>query len=344
MRVDEFDYHLPQELIAQYPAEPRDSSRLLVIHRASGELEHRHFSDLPEYLRAGDCLALNDTKVVPARLLGVKLPTGARTEVMLVRPVAEGRWEALIKRNDRVKQGAIIEFGGGLLRARVLSETLTHHLRLVQLEHEGPLAEALEAVGHIPLPPYIKREEDDPRDRERYQTVFARQPGAVAAPTASLHFTPELLESLRRQGIGEAHTTLHVSLGTFQPVQVDEVEQHQVHPEWYTVSPEAAEKLNAARAAGGRLIGVGTTVARTLETVSSSGRIEPGSGDTTLFCYPGFDFKVLDALVTNFHLPRSSLLMLVAAFAGLDLMRHAYAVAVEEGYRFYSYGDAMLII
>ncbi len=351
MRVDEFDYELPKELIAQQPIEPRDASRLMVVRGESAPFEHRHFYELPEYLRAGDCLVLNDTKVVPARLLGRKVSTGARLEVLLVRPVGDRRWEALIRRNQRAKPGTVIEMGGGKLRVKVVSETLEHHLRLVELEHEGSLEEALAAVGEVPLPPYIKRDfehlapEQREVDRRRYQTVFAQKPGAVAAPTAALHFTPELLKRIEAKGVKLVRITLHVSLGTFQPVQVEKVSEHKVHPEYYEVSEEAAEAINAVKEGGGRIIAVGTTAVRTLETVADEqGRVKPKAGETRLFCYPGYEFKVVEGLITNFHLPRSSLLMLVAAFSGLERIRAAYAEAVRLRYRFYSYGDAMLLL
>ena len=343
MKVADFDYVLPADRIAQVPAERRDQARLLVLHRQTGELEHRVFAELPEYLHPGDCLVVNDTRVIPARLVG-RRPTGGRVELLLLRPVGERSWEALAKPGRRARPGTIVEFGGGELTATV-TQALPDGVRLVRLAYEGDLADVLERFGRTPLPPYIKRDADRPEDRERYQTVYARADGAVAAPTAGLHFTDELLARIRQRGVEVAGVTLHVGLGTFQPVIVPVVEEHRLHGEAFSVGPAAAAAINARRAAGGRVVAVGTTSVRVLETVAQpDGRVVPGSGVTDVFIYPGYHFRAVDVLVTNFHLPRSTLLMLVSAFAGRERVLSAYAEAIREGYRFYSYGDAMLII
>lgn len=350
MKVSDFDYDLPPDRIAQEPPARREGSRLLVLDRTTGAVEHRRFPDLVEALGAGDLLVLNDTRVLPARLVGRK-PTGGRVEILLVAPAGSASsgdpvWSALIAGSRSIRPGAPLSFPSGLTVTPIARTGPTWE---VALHHDGgrPLA-VVDAIGAMPLPPYIRREPDDrfgPLDRERYQTVYARVPGAVAAPTAGLHFTHEILDALRRRGVAVAFLTLHVGPGTFLPVRVDEVERHVMHDEAFTIPPETAEAVAAARAAGGRVIAVGTTVARTLETSAlRHGRVVAGAGRSDLFIYPGFRFRVVDALVTNFHLPRSTLLMLVCALARTEPTLAAYRAAVEAGYRFYSYGDAMLVI
>lgn len=337
--VAAYDYDLPAELIAQEPVEPRDASRLMVVYRKTGTIEHRFFSDLPEYLAPGTLLMMNDTKVLPARLVGRK-ETGGRVEILLLRRRQDGLWEALAKPSRRLRPGTELDFGAGL---RVVMEGYgPEGTRLVRLRAEGDELAALARVGEVPLPPYIHRRLDDP---ERYQTVYAQHAGSAAAPTAGLHFTPRLLERLASGGVRREYVTLHVGLGTFRPVTVERVDDHVMHSEWYEVSERAAQAVDAARREGKPVVAVGTTTCRTLESAATDdGRLLPGTGETDLFIRPGFRFRVTDALITNFHLPRSSLLMLVAAFAGYDLMRRAYQVAVEERYRFFSFGDAMLIL
>jgi S-adenosylmethionine:tRNA ribosyltransferase-isomerase len=344
VKVADFDYDLPEERIAQQPAPRRDASRLLVLERESGEVRHRTFGEVGEELSPGDLLVLNDTRVLAARLFARK-PTGGGIEVLLVEPASAEPtiWRALLSGSRSLRPGMRLEAGGGLTVEILERED---DVWLVALRSAGdPVAVAL-ARGTLPLPPYIARDEDDPRaalDRERYQTVYARVPGAVAAPTAGLHFTPELLENLRNRGIGIAWLTLHVGPGTFLPVRTDDVESHTLHEERYELPEPTVEAVERARAAGGRVVAVGTTVARTLEAAAASGTLTAGSGRTALFIYPGYRFRVVDALVTNFHLPRSTLLMLVCALAGTEATLSAYRVAVREGYRFYSYGDAMLV-
>lgn len=341
MRVEDFDYHLPPELIAQRPVEPRDASRLLVLHRNSGRLEHRRFYELPLYLKPGDVLVLNDTRVIPARLWGKKAKTGGQVEVFLLKPLGGDCWEALVRPGRRVPPGTELIFGGGKLRAKVLERT-PQGGRLVEFEYEGKWEEVIERLGEVPLPPYIKEKLPDP---ERYQTVYASKPGSVAAPTAGLHFTPRLLKELEEKGIKIVYILLHVGLGTFRPVREEVVEKHKMHAEYFRVDEGAARTINEARRQGGRVIAVGTTVVRTLETVATpEGDIKPGEGLTELFIYPGYRFKAVEGLITNFHLPRSTLLMLVCAFAGREKILEAYQVAIKERYRFYSFGDAMLIL
>lgn len=341
MRVEDFDYHLPPELIAQRPVEPRDASRLLVLHRNSGRLEHRRFYELPLYLKPGDVLVLNDTRVIPARLWGKKAKTGGQVEVFLLKPLGGDCWEALVRPGRRVPPGTELIFGGGKLRAKVLKRT-PQGGRLVEFEYEGKWEEVIERLGEVPLPPYIKEKLPDP---ERYQTVYASKPGSVAAPTAGLHFTPRLLKELEEKGIKIVYILLHVGLGTFRPVREEVVEKHKMHAEYFRVDEGAARTINEARRQGGRVIAVGTTVVRTLETVATpEGDIKPGEGLTELFIYPGYRFKAVEGLITNFHLPRSTLLMLVCAFAGREKILEAYQVAIKERYRFYSFGDAMLIL
>ncbi|NPV46721.1 MAG: tRNA preQ1(34) S-adenosylmethionine ribosyltransferase-isomerase QueA [Armatimonadetes bacterium] len=342
MLVSDFDYELPPELIAQHPPAERGQSRLLVIPRDGGPLEHRRFGDLPEYLRADDCLVLNDTKVLPARLVG-RRASGGQVELLLLRPVGEGLWEALGRPARRLRVGERVKFGPEL--AAQIVAVGGEGLRTVRLEHEGELLPVLERVGQMPLPPYIRRDHPEADDATRYQTVYAERPGAVAAPTAGLHFTEELLQRIAEQGVSMARLTLHVGLGTFRPISVERLEEHVMHAEWYRVPPEAADAINAARAAGGRIVAVGTTVVRTLESVADeAGVVHPGEGSTNLFITPGFRFRVVDALLTNFHLPRSTLLVLVSAFAGRERILAAYQEAIAAGYRFYSYGDATLLV
>ncbi|SFG32324.1 S-adenosylmethionine:tRNA ribosyltransferase-isomerase [Planifilum fulgidum] len=343
MDVSEFDFHLPEELIAQSPPPRRTDSRLMVLHRETGELEHRRFSDLTEYLRPGDVLVINDTRVRPARLIGMKKETGGRVEILLLKPLGEDRWEVLAKPARRLKPGSTLLFGNGELQAVVEGESGVAGGRIVRLRYEGKDLEALlDRLGEMPLPPYIRKRLDDP---ERYQTVYARAVGSAAAPTAGLHFTTELLEEIRGKGVDIASITLHVGLGTFRPVTAERVEDHRMHAEYYEVGEKAAEKIRAARKRGGRVVAVGTTSVRTLETVAGlHGRIVPAKGWTDIFIYPGYRFRVVDALITNFHLPRSTLLMLVSAFASRRRILAAYEEAVKLRYRFFSFGDAMLIL
>lgn len=339
MRVEDFDYDLPPELIAQVPVEPRDHSRLLVLHRDNGAMEHVHFYDLPRYLRAGDVLVVNETRVIPARLFGHK-ETGGRVEVLLLRPLSDRTWEALVRPGRRLKPGARVTFSDELA-ARVV-QTLPEGNRLLEFECRGEFSELLDRLGRVPLPPYITTELADP---ERYQTVYGRERGSAAAPTAGLHFTPQLLAEIERMGVAVARLTLHVGLGTFRPVKVERVEDHTMHEEYYAISAAAAERINAARARGGRVIAVGTTSVRTLETVSDErGVVHAGEGWTGIFIYPGYRYRAVDAMITNFHLPKSTLLMLVSAFAGRELIMAAYREAVAARYRFFSFGDAMLIL
>ncbi|MDA1193317.1 MAG: tRNA preQ1(34) S-adenosylmethionine ribosyltransferase-isomerase QueA [Candidatus Poribacteria bacterium] len=341
MKLSDFDYHLPDELIAQRPAERRDGSRLMVIHRETGEIEHRRFPDITEYLRRGDVLVRNNTRVIPARLFGVKVKTGGRVELLLIRPLGGGVWETLARPGRRLSAGTRLTLGEGLLHAEVVGrdgETFR-----VRFEEVADFDARLDRAGKIPLPPYINREADA-ADCERYQCVYADVNGAVAAPTAGLHFTPELFDNLKTRGIDAVDVTLHVGLGTFQPVQNENLDETRLHGEWASLSEDAARRLRGVKASGGRIVAVGTTSVRTLETAARGGTIQPYEGTTDLFLKPGDMFHATNALVTNFHLPKSSLLMLVAAFAGYDLMRRAYDTAVAERYRFYSYGDAMLIV
>ncbi len=332
-----FDYHLPEELIAQEPMEPRDHARMLVVHRHTGQLEHRHFYDLPEYLRAGDTLVLNDTRVSAFRLFGQK-PTGGQVEMLLMRPLGDGSWQALVKPSRRLPEGARVLFPEGL--EAVIEKRLEGGLRIVRLHSEGePVETLLGRIGRIPLPPYIHRDLPDP---ERYQTVVARQPGSAAAPTAGLHFTPQLLERLQEQGVRVCTITLHISIDTFRPLQTEQVEAHPMHGEWYTLSPETAEVINSTT---GRIVAVGTTSIRTLESAAvAKRRVEPRTAETKLYITPGYEFKVVDAIITNFHMPRTTMLVLVSAFAGRELLLRAYHEAIQQRYRFLSFGDSMLIL
>ena len=347
MKVADFSFDLPTGLVAQFPPAERGQSRLLVLDRASGTRTHATIGDLPHWLRAGDLLVLNNTRVFPARLLGTREPGGGAVEVLLVARLDDERWEALVHPGQRLKPGRVLRFerGGRVLHAEVLAQRFFGRREVrVWTDEPCPLMDAIEAIGHIPLPPYIKRPDLD-LDRERYQTVFACKRGSIAAPTAGLHFTGHLLEDLDAAGIERAEITLHVGYGTFKPVRVDEVEAHTVDAEHYEIGPDAAARITAALAAGRRLVAVGTTTTRAVETAVArgEGRVEAGAGETDLFIYPGYRFRAVGALVTNFHLPSSSLLMLVAAFGGREAVLAAYAEAVGERYRFYSYGDAMLI-
>jgi S-adenosylmethionine:tRNA ribosyltransferase-isomerase len=348
VNVADFAFDLPDELIAQEPATERGGSRLLFLDRASGRVAHHCFSDLRSFLRSGDLLVVNDTRVFPARLIGTRLPGGGAAECFLVHAAAEpDQWIALVHPGQRLHEGSRMRFEGAgrVLHAEVLARHF-HGRRTVRLwtDDGSAVRETVDAIGHIPLPPYIKRS-DTASDRERYQTIFARARGSIAAPTAGLHFTPQLLDELNRRGVERATVTLHVGYGTFQPVRVDRVEDHHVESEHYEVTAETAAALTRARREGRRVIAVGTTTTRTLEslTVTPGGEVLPGAGETTLFIHPGFEFKVVSGLITNFHLPKSSLLMLVSAFAGRDRVLAAYRQAITERYRFYSYGDAMFI-
>ena len=340
LKKSDFYFELPQELIAQDPLEDRSSSRLLVLDKETGAVSHHKFWEIENYLQSGDCLVLNDTKVIPARLLGEKEDTGGHVEVLLLKRKKDDVWETLVKPGKKCRPGARLSFGEGLLKAEVL-ETVEEGNRLVRFEYEGIFEEILDRLGEMPLPPYITHKL---QDNSRYQTVYARYEGSAAAPTAGLHFTRELLERIEKKGVQVVFVTLHVGLGTFRPVKEENVLDHHMHSEFYQVSDEAAEKINAAKAAGGRVICVGTTACRTLESAADeNGRVHSGSGDTEIFIYPGYQFKVLDALITNFHLPESTLVMLVSALAGREHVLNAYAEAVEEKYRFFSFGDAMFI-
>ena len=339
MRTDDFDYYLPKELIAQHPAQKRDMSRLLVMDKKTGEIEHKHFHDIIDYLNAGDVLVINNTKVIPARLMGLKKGGTAHIEVLLLKQVGEtNQWEVLVHPGKRAKVGTEIIFGDGRLTAKVIADTDTG--RVVEFSYEGIFNEILDQLGTMPLPPYITEYDGD---MSRYQTVYAKFAGSAAAPTAGLHFTEELLEEIKQKGIEVVEVLLHVGLGTFRPVQVDDVTKHKMHTEFYSVSQEAAERLNKAKAEGRRIISVGTTSTRTLESAFRDGKIQAGSGETDIFIYPGYEFKVVEALITNFHLPKSTLVMLVSALASKEFILHAYEVAVEEKYRFFSFGDAMFI-
>lgn len=341
MKLTDFYYDLPEELIAQDPLEKRSDSRLMVVNREDGSLTHKHFYDILDYVNQGDCLVINDTKVIPARLLGVKEDTGASIEVLLLKRKEEKVWETLVKPGKKARPGARISFGDGLLVGEVI-DIVEEGNRLIRFEYEGIWEELLDRLGQMPLPPYITHQL---KDRNRYQTVYAKHEGSAAAPTAGLHFTNELLEQLEEKGVEIAHVTLHVGLGTFRPVKVDNILEHHMHSEFYMVEEKEAEKINAAKARGNRVISVGTTSTRTLESVADeNGIVRAGNGWTDIFIYPGYSFKVVDSLITNFHLPESTLLMLVSAFSSREQMLHAYETAVEEKYRFFSFGDAMLIL
>ena len=340
MKTNDFYYDLPEELIAQDPLEDRSSSRLLVLDKKTGETEHHVFREIVNYLDPGDCLVINDTKVIPARLIGAKEETGAKIEVLLLKRGADDVWETLVKPGRKAKPGTRISFGDGLLTGEVV-DIVDEGNRLIHFEYEGIFEEILDRLGQMPLPPYITHQL---KDKDRYNTVYAEHPGSAAAPTAGLHFTPELLDKIREKGVDIAHVTLHVGLGTFRPVKVDDVENHHMHSEFYMIDETAAEKINRAKENGKRVICVGTTSCRTIESAADeNGRLKACSGWTDIFIYPGYQFKILDALITNFHLPESTLVMLVSALAGRDHVLVAYEEAVRERYRFFSFGDAMFI-
>ena len=341
MKTSDFYYELPKELIAQTPVEPRDSSRLLVMNRESGEIEHRHFYDIIDFLNEGDLIVANDSRVLPARIYGVKDETGAKVEFLLLKQISGNRWETLCKPGKKAREGARFSFGGGILSATV-AEVKDDGNRIVDFDCDESFFAALDKIGQMPLPPYITEEL---KDRERYQTVYSHELGSAAAPTAGLHFTEELMDRLRGKGVKIAYVTLHVGLGTFRPVKVDDVTKHKMHSEHYEIPEETARLINETKKNGGRVIAIGTTSCRTLESVASGfGEIRPCEGFTEIFIYPGYEFKVLDGLVTNFHLPESTLIMLVSAFAGYDNIMNAYQIAVKEKYRFFSFGDAMIIL
>ena len=341
MKRQDFYYDLPEELIAQDPLEDRSSSRLLVLDKKTGETQHHTFREIVNYLNPGDCLVINDTKVIPARLIGAKEETGAKIEVLLLKRKQNDVWETLVKPGRKAKPGTRISFGDGLLKGEVI-DVVDEGNRLIRFEYDGIFEEILDQLGQMPLPPYITHQL---KDKDRYNTVYAAHEGSAAAPTAGLHFTPELLEEIDRKGVDIARVTLHVGLGTFRPVKVEDVENHHMHSEFYMIDEKAAEKINGAKARGGRIICVGTTSCRTIESAADeNGHLKACSGWTEIFIYPGYTFKALDDLITNFHLPESTLIMLVSALAGRDHVLAAYEEAVRERYRFFSFGDAMLII
>ncbi len=340
MKTSDFYFELPQELIAQDPLEDRSSSRLMVLDRKTGSIEHHIFKDIIQYLNPGDCLVVNDTKVIPARLIGNKIGTDAKIEVLLLKRKENDIWETLVKPGKKARIGAEISFGDGLLKAKVI-DIVEEGNRLIQFSYDGIFEEILDQLGQMPLPPYITHQL---KDKNRYQTVYAKHEGSAAAPTAGLHFTPELLKQIEEKGIHIAHVTLHVGLGTFRPVKVEDVTNHHMHSEFYVVEQDQADLINETKKSGHRVIAVGTTSCRTLESATNDeGILIPGSGWTEIFIYPGYRFKMIDSLITNFHLPESTLLMLVSALAGKDQILEAYAQAVKEKYRFFSFGDAMFL-
>lgn len=340
MKVTDFDFELPEELIAQDPLEDRSSSRLMILDKKTGEIEHSVFRNIIDELHEGDCLVINDTKVIPARLYGVKEGTGAGIEVLLLKRRENDIWETLVKPGKKAKPGTVIDFGDGILKGTVV-DVVEEGNRLIQFSYEGIFEEILDRLGQMPLPPYITH---PLKDKNRYQTVYAKHDGSAAAPTAGLHFTKELLEAIKAKGIKIAHVTLHVGLGTFRPVKVEEITEHHMHSEFYIIEESEAKKINDTKASGGRVIAVGTTSCRTLESAADrKGHVEAKSGWTDIFIYPGYEFKMIDALITNFHLPQSTLIMLVSALAGREHVLNAYKEAVNERYRFFSFGDAMFI-
>jgi len=340
MKLHDFYYELPPELIAQEPLKDRQLSRLMVLDRNTGEIEHKIFKDIIDYINAGDCLVLNDTRVIPARLYGKREDTGGKIEFVLIKKIEGNLWEVILKPGRRAKTGTRFVFGNGELKAEIV-DIVEEGNRIARFEYEGVFEQILDKVGIIPLPPYITKKLDD---MERYQTVYSRQKGSAAAPTAGLHFTKELLDSLASKGVEIAYLTLHVGLGTFRPVKVEEITEHKMHAEYYVIGQNACDKINRAHASGKRVIAVGTTSCRVLETVSDeNGYVRPQEGWTDIFIYPGYKFKAVDALITNFHLPESTLIMLVSAFAGHDKVMNAYRTAVNNKYRFFSFGDAMYI-
>ena len=341
MKTSDFYYDLPQELIAQDPLTDRSASRLMHLSIKDGGIEHRHFTDILEYLNPGDCLVINDTKVIPARLYGHKEETGALIEILLLKRNENDVWECLVKPGKKARKGTRISFGDGLLKGEIV-DVIEDGNRLIHFEYNGIFEEILDQLGEMPLPPYITHKL---QDKNRYQTVYAKHEGSAAAPTAGLHFTKELLEKVKEKGVQIAHVTLHVGLGTFRPVKVDDVEQHHMHSEYYVVEENQAKLINDTKKNGGRVIAVGTTSCRTLESATGEdGILKAGSGWTEIFIYPGYHFKMIDSLITNFHLPESTLMMLVSALAGKEKIMHAYEEAVKERYRFFSFGDAMLIM
>ena len=341
MKTSDFYYDLPEELIAQTPLEPRDSSRLMVLHKKTGEIEHRHFYDILDYLNEGDCLIMNDSRVLPARIYGVKDETNANVEFLLLNCIEGKKWEALAKPGKRAKIGTSFSFGDGLMHCKVI-DILDDGNRILEFECEGNFYENLDKLGQMPLPPYIH---EKLKDKERYQTVYSREIGSAAAPTAGLHFTKELMKKAQEKGVKIGFVTLHVGSGTFRPVKVDDVTKHKMHSEHYDMSEETANLINETHKNGGRVFCVGTTSCRTVESVAKrEGEIKASDGMTDIFIYPGFEFKAMDCLITNFHLPESTLIMLVSAFAGYDNIMNAYNTAVAEKYRFFSFGDAMLIV
>lgn len=344
MQINEFDYHLPEELIAQHPTDKRDESRLMVIDRKRGDVEHKHFYNVLEYLKEGDCLVMNNSKVIPARIFGTKEKTGAKVEFLLIKRKEGDVWETMVRPGKKLHPGDVVSFSeDGRLKAEILDYG-EEGTRLARFHYEGVFLELLEELGKIPLPPYIERESEQ-ADKERYQTVYCEKEGSVAAPTAGLHFTHELIERAKEKGVKVAYVTLHVGIGTFRPVKCDVVEEHKMHFEEYEITEENAKIVNDTKAKSGRIISVGTTSARTLESAASpEGIVAAGGGSTDIFIYPGYTFKVIDALITNFHLPKSTLLMLVSALYNKQDMLKIYEEAVREEYRFFSYGDAMLIL
>lgn len=340
MNVKDFDFYLPEEQIAQDPLENRSDSRLMVLNRESGEIKHKIFKDITGYLKKGDCLVINNTKVLPARLIGVKEETGAKIELLLLKRRENDIWETLVKPGRKARKGAKISFGDGILTGEIIDEVEEGN-RLIQFSYEGIFEEILDRLGQMPLPPYITHQL---KDKNRYQTVYAKEEGSAAAPTAGLHFTKELLKEIEDMGVTIAHVTLHVGLGTFRPVKVENVLEHHMHSEFYCIEESEAKKINDTKNNGGRVIAVGTTSTRTLESATDEdGILQAKSGNTEIFIYPGYKFKMIDGLITNFHLPQSTLLMLVSAFSTRENILHAYEEAVKEGYRFFSFGDAMFL-
>ncbi len=340
MKVTDFDYDLPEELIAQDPLEKRSNSRLMVLDKNTGEISHQHFYDIKNYLKTGDCLVINNTRVIPARLYGARVGSGGKVEILLLKRKSDNVWECLVKPGKKARPGMEISFGDGLLLGKI-TDIVDEGNRLIEFSYEGIFEEILDKLGEMPLPPYITHRLED---RDRYQTVYAKYDGSAAAPTAGLHFTPELLSEIKDMGVKVAEVTLHVGLGTFRPVKEEEVLDHHMHSEYYEITQEACDIINETKAHGGRVISVGTTSTRTLESAAVAGQpLVPKSGWTEIFIYPGYEFKVIDGLITNFHLPQSTLIMLVSALAGREHVLHAYEVAVKERYRFFSFGDAMLI-
>ena len=339
MKVSDFDFHLPEELIGQTPYKDRDQCRLLVMDKKTGEIEHKHFYDIYDQLQKGDTLVLNDTRVIPARLIGEKEDTKGKMEFLLLKRIDKDKWQTLVKPGNRAKIGTTFVFGDGLLKAKVV-DISDEGSRIVEFSYEGIFEEVLDKLGEMPLPPYITEKLED---KEAYQTVYSKNSGSAAAPTAGLHFTEELLERIKEKGINIVYVTLHVGLGTFRPVKVEDIENHFMHSEYFEISEESAKVINETKENGGRVICVGTTSIRTVESSSEKGKVIPGSGWTNIFIYPGDEFKVVDALITNFHLPESTLLMLVSALSDREKILNAYNIAVEERYKFFSFGDAMFI-